>query len=59
VVDTDMGKAGAAALGLTVQQFGGISSEDSAQGMLNVIDNATKETHGGKFWSYTGDELTY
>jgi hypothetical protein len=54
-----MGKAGAAMLGLTTEDINAISPQDSASGMLSVIDNATKETHGGKFWSYTGDELTY
>jgi len=39
--------------------IGGISPLESANGMLNVVDISTKETHSGKFWSYTGEEMTY
>jgi hypothetical protein len=59
VADTEMGKAGAASVGLTVEQIGGITASASVSGMMRVIDIAAKESHGGKFWSYTGDQLTY
>jgi norsolorinic acid ketoreductase len=59
VVDTDMGKAGVASMGITIQQVGGVSPAQSVSGILSVIDAATKESHGGKFWDYTGNQLTY
>jgi len=59
MVDTDMGQAGAASVGLTTKEMGFISSTESAKGILAVIDASTKETHGGKFWDYNGAELTY
>lgn len=59
MVDTDMGKAGAASIGLTTEQLGAISPSESVAGILKLVDNATKEKTGGKFWSYTGDEMTY
>jgi norsolorinic acid ketoreductase len=59
MVDTDMGRTGAAAMGSTVEAMGAISTLESVSGLLGVIDKATKETHGGKFWSYTGQEMTY
>jgi hypothetical protein len=39
--------------------IGGILPEESAAGILNVVDNSTKATHSGRFWSYTGEEMTY
>lgn len=54
-----MGKAGAASVGLTTEQLGAITPLASVEGILSVVDVATKATHGGKFWSYTGEELTY
>lgn len=59
MVDTDMGRSGAQALGYTAQQMGAITATDSALGMLRIVDAATKESHGGKFWSYTGEEMSY
>lgn len=59
MVDTDMGRAGSASLGTTIEQIGGITALDSVTGLLKVIDVATKATHGGKFWNYTGDQLTF
>lgn len=58
-VETDMGTSGAAAYGISLKDMGGITATQSAQGILSVVDAATKETHGGKFWSYNGDEMTY
>jgi hypothetical protein len=39
--------------------IGGITPQASATGILNVVDISTKATHSGKFWSYTGEEMTY
>jgi hypothetical protein len=39
--------------------IGGISPQDSATGILSVVDVSTKDTHSGRFWSYTGEEMTY
>jgi hypothetical protein len=50
-----MGKAGAALSGLTAEQLGAITPSASVTGILSVVDLATKETHGGRFWSYTGE----
>ncbi|KFA56592.1 hypothetical protein S40293_01178 [Stachybotrys chartarum IBT 40293] len=33
-----------------------ITVEESVQGVVNVIDASTKETHGGKLWKWTGEE---
>jgi norsolorinic acid ketoreductase len=54
-----MGKAGAEAAGISLADFGAITPAESASGILAVIESATKETHGGKFWSYDGSRLTY
>jgi hypothetical protein len=59
MVDTDMAKAVTAKMGSTPEAFGAISIERSVLGVLSVLDAATKETHGGKFWSYDGSCLTY
>lgn len=45
--------------GLTIEAFGAITPLASATGLLSVVDKATKESHGGKFWNYTGEELRY
>ncbi len=36
-----------------------VTVDDSANGLLAVIDSATKETHGGKFWDFEGKELPW
>ncbi|KAI1476411.1 NAD(P)-binding protein [Daldinia eschscholtzii] len=36
-----------------------ISVDESCQGMVKVIDAATKATHGGRFLTYAGDEDTW
>ena len=40
MVDTDMGRAGVEALGLTVEQVGAISATKSVEGVLKVVDAA-------------------
>jgi norsolorinic acid ketoreductase len=59
MVGSDMGDAAAKAFGASLEAFGAITPLQSAQGVLEVVDKATKETHGGKFWDNTGKELTY
>lgn len=59
MVDTDMGRAGVEALGLTVEQVGAISATKSVEGVLKVVDAATKESHGGKFCTNDGEELPF
>lgn len=59
MVDTDMGRAAAVQFGRKIEDLGAISETTSVEGILAVVDKATKETHGGKFWSYDGTELTY
>lgn len=57
IVATDMGEAAAASFGTTTAAMQAISPEKSARSILSLIDVATKKTHGGKFWDYTGTEL--
>lgn len=54
-----MGRDTAKASGLTVDQLGGISPAKSVEGVLKVVDAVTKETHGGKFWTNEGEELSF
>ncbi|KAI9639450.1 uncharacterized protein MKK02DRAFT_39748 [Dioszegia hungarica] len=46
-------------LGATLEQLGAITPAESATGILSLIDKATKETHGGKFWNVDGTELAW
>jgi norsolorinic acid ketoreductase len=34
-----------------------VTVEDSCDGMVKLLDSVTKESHGGKFWEYTGELL--
>ncbi|KAL2837787.1 hypothetical protein BJY01DRAFT_237748 [Aspergillus pseudoustus] len=52
-VQTEMGNRGANSFGL---EKATISVEESVRGVVRVIDEATKETHTGKLWTYTGDQ---
>jgi len=45
--------------GTTLDLFDPITAEASASCILAVVNAATKETHGGRFWNYDGRELTY
>lgn len=58
-VRTDMGRAGAADFGMKIEDMDSISPIECAVGVLAVIDQATKETHGGKFWTYAGEQMQY
>jgi hypothetical protein len=46
-------------MGFTLEQLGAITPAESATGILSLIDKATKETHGGKFWNVDGTELAW
>ena len=48
-VQTDMGKSGATAMGL---ESAPVTTEESVKGMLEKIDNATKEETSGTFQSF-------
>ncbi|KAI0179036.1 NAD(P)-binding protein [Hypoxylon sp. FL1284] len=52
-VQTDIGNRGADAFGY---DQAAISVDQSVQGMIKVIDSATRETHSGKMWVYDGTE---
>lgn len=50
-VATDMGNLAAGLLGM---EHAPVTITDSVDGMLRIIDNATKEKHGAKFFEYDG-----
>jgi hypothetical protein len=54
-----MGRASAAAMGARLEDFGPITPEVSAAGILAIVAGASKDTHGGKFWSHDGSVLAY
>lgn len=56
---TDMSKGFFDSLPVTPEEAGGITAERSVSGMLKVVDQAKKESHGGKFWTYEGEEVQY
>lgn len=51
-----MGNRGAAAMGV---EQANITVDESVNGIVNVVDNATKETHGGKYLEYSGKFLPW
>ncbi|KAI0883617.1 NAD(P)-binding protein [Annulohypoxylon maeteangense] len=55
-VDTDMGQAVKTNLGLTGKnvKLPIITTDESCDGMVHLIDVATRESHGGRFWDYEG-----
>ncbi|BGP20137.1 hypothetical protein JCM10213_000778 [Rhodosporidiobolus nylandii] len=55
-VQTDMGNLGAQHFGI---EKAPVTVEDSVAGILKLADEATRETHGGKFLSYTGDAVPW
>lgn len=59
LVETDMAEAVAAQMGIPLKDLPTISTVTSAADILSVVDAATKESHGGKFWNHDGKELTY
>ncbi|KUI63329.1 Norsolorinic acid ketoreductase [Cytospora mali] len=54
-VKTDLGNRGAEALG---KKEATVALEDSVAGLMKVIDAASKETHSGRLWVYTGEEVS-
>ena len=48
-----MGNNGARSFGL---EEAPVKLQDSVTGMLKVLEQATKETHGGKMWGYDGKQ---
>jgi hypothetical protein len=50
-VQTDMGNSGAVLFGVEKPP---LDVETSVTGTVKVIEQATKETHGGKLWQYDG-----
>ena len=36
-----------------------ITAEESATGILKLVDKATRETHNGYFWSFNGSKLPW
>ena len=51
-----MGNLGAEAFGL---EKAAITVQESVTGMIEVIDAATRKTHGGKLWAYDGREVPW
>ncbi|BGP20173.1 hypothetical protein JCM10213_000742 [Rhodosporidiobolus nylandii] len=56
LVATELGNIGAQRMGLKEAP---VKVEDTAAGILKLADEATRETRGGKFWSYTGDSIPW
>jgi norsolorinic acid ketoreductase len=54
-----MGNSGADVFGMSLDEMGAITTQESVSSLLAVIDKATKTSHGGKFWNYTGEQLVY
>jgi norsolorinic acid ketoreductase len=52
-VQTDLGQRGAYAFGY---EKAAITVDESVNGVIKVIDAATRDTHSGKLWVYTGAE---
>lgn len=59
MVSSDMGLEAAKGFGMSIEEIGAITPSESAKSLLAVIDAAKKDSHGGKFWSYTGEELKW
>lgn len=55
-VQTELGNNGANFFGMKEAP---VTIDDSCTQMLKVIDGATKESHGGRFWGHEGDELAW
>ncbi|EAQ90267.1 hypothetical protein CHGG_02202 [Chaetomium globosum CBS 148.51] len=55
-VQTDIGDRGAHAFGI---EKAAITVDESVNGIIKVIDAATQETHSGRLWAYTGNEVPW
>ncbi|ETS73369.1 hypothetical protein PFICI_14974 [Pestalotiopsis fici W106-1] len=55
-VQTDLGNRGADAFGYPEAA---VTVADSTDGLVKVIDAASRDTHSGKLWSFEGQELPW
>ena len=53
-VQTDLGQRGADFFG--VERTAAIPVEESARGVVKVIDSSTRESHSGKLFRHNGNE---
>ena len=53
---TDLGNNGAEAFGL---EKAAITVEESVNGIIQVTDAATRETHSGKMWVWDGRQVPW
>lgn len=51
-----MGNLGATTFGM---EKAAITVEESVNGLVKAFDSATRETHGGRMWSWEGRELSW
>lgn len=56
-VQTEMGNNGARILLGREKAFIGV--DESCNSMVQVIDAATKDSHGGKFWDNEGKQVSW
>ncbi|BGO90548.1 hypothetical protein NBRC10512_005267 [Rhodotorula toruloides] len=56
LVQTRMGNRAASGLGF---EKAPVTVEDSVAGILRILDQAKRETHGGRFFEFTGKELPW
>lgn len=56
-VATDMGYKAASEVGY--KEAPPVSIKESVDGMLQIIDKASKVTHGGTFWEYNGQRYPW
>jgi hypothetical protein len=54
-----MGRSASEGLGTSVAQLGGVSAAQSVEGVLKLVDEATKDSHGGRFWTFEGEEWDF
>ena len=55
-VQTDMGNSAAEDFGL---EKAATTVKESVVGVMKVIDAATRETHGGKLWTWEGRQVPW
>ncbi|KAI2627078.1 hypothetical protein GGS26DRAFT_592697 [Hypomontagnella submonticulosa] len=55
-VQTDLGDHAAHSVGV---EKAAITVKESTEGVIKVIDAATRDTHGGKLWRYDGVEIAW
>ena len=55
-VQTDLGNNGARFFGY---EQAPLTIDESCNGMVKLIDMATKESNGGRFWNYDGGQETW